>query len=228
MNREEIERILRWQKSAYQLLLWLNERARHDPQVLSDHNLERWRYAQSCGEWLREVQGMIPQALRPDEAEIPFFARLFSSFFQTSFRIIENAPTPAADYGGHDWGYVGSGQRALVAGAPGDKKSSKGKAKVSDTARQLRIIALEELALENELFPSRQVLEQLESAAEHGAALSVWAYFHELNRRAHFASQGDAVRALWLALDKKARENLAADDVVKARDELVSVLESLE
>lgn len=227
MTREEIERVLRLQNAVYELLLWLNKRAENEPEILSDHNLEKWRYAQSCEIWVRETYGMIPQALRPDEAEIPLFASLFSSFFQTSFHVVESAPVRAYDSYGEEAGYVGSGQRKLMAGAPGGKKSSKGKAKIAETVRELRLIALEELSLENDIFPNREALEGLGSEDEHGAALDLWAYFHELNRRAHFASQGDAVRALWLALDKKTRDKMSADDVVKARDELVAALKAL-
>lgn len=225
MTETEISRLLELQKSAYELLLWLDERARTEPEVLSDQNLEKWRVAASCEAWMRDVYGMIPQSLRPLEAEIPAFARLFSSFFLTSFRLVESAPIRAFDYRGEEpTGYIGSGRRKLMAGSPEAKKSSKGKERVGETARELRWIALEELGLEHDLLPGRAVLELLEGDAALAADLTLWTYVHELNRRAHFASQGAPVRSLWLAMEKKEREKISAKKVVLARERLLAAL----
>lgn len=223
MTETEISRLLELQRSAYELLLWIDGRARTDSEMLSDTNLEKWRYATSCEAWMRDIYGMIPRALRPLEAEIPAFARLFSAFFVTSFHLDESAPTPAYDKWGEKTGYVGSGRRRLVAGSPEGKKTPKGKAKVDETARELRLIALEELALEGDLLLSRVELDAFERAAPP-AALTLWTYVHELNRRAHFASQGAPVRALWLAMDKKERENISAAQVVAARARLLALM----
>lgn len=111
-----------------------------------------------------------------------------------------------------------------MAGATGEKKSTK--AKVGESARELRFIALEELALENDLLLGRSDLELVESDAKTNEALVLWTYIHELNRRANFASQGEAVRSLWQAMDKKARQNINVDKVVKAREVLLAALKS--
>ena len=226
MNKDDIERILRLQNSAYELLLWLNKRAEHDQEILSDHKLEKWRFAENCEDWVRGIYGSIPQAFRPSQDDVPAFARLFSSFFQTSFRLVESAPTRAYNRWGDESGWVGSGKRKLMPGAPSEKKSAKGKAKVAESARELRLIALEELALENDLFLSRADLEVLEKEERLYGALVLWTYFHELNRRANFSSQGEAVRSLWQAMDKKEREKMNADKIIKSRDSLVAALKS--
>lgn len=225
MNKTDIERILGLQNGAYELLIWLNKRAQDEQSLLGDENLEKWRYAESCENWVRDIYGMIPRDLRPDESDIPAFSRLFSAFFRTSFRLVEDAPIKAYDDWGEERGHVGSGKRKLVAGAPDGKKSSKGKAKVRESADELRVIALEELALENELFPSREALESVANDEELGDALTLWTYFHELARRAHFASQGAAVRSLWQEMDKREREKMSADDILAARDALVAALQ---
>ena len=226
MTKSDIERILRLQNSAYEFLLWLNKRAESDGEILSDHNLESWRFGESCEGWVRDRYGMIPQTLRPAQDDIPAFARLFSSFFQTSFRLVEAAP--ARVYGGwgeESWG--SSGKRKLMPGAPGGKKSAKGKIKVEESARELRIISLEELARKNDLQLSRAALERLEKDETLHDALILWTYFHELNRRANFSSQGDAVRSMWQAMDKNEREKMNADKIIKARDSIVATLKSL-
>lgn len=226
MDKSEIERILRLQNAAYELLLWLNKRAEQEQAILSDDNLEKWRFAESCEAWVREMHGMFPQALRPAPDEIPAFSRLFSSFFQTSFQLVESAPKVAYDYFGHESGYVGSGKRKLMPAAPGSKKSPKGKSKVKDTARELRLIALEELALENDLLLPRATLEALENEDSLRDDLILWTYFHELNRRAHFASQGAAVRSLWQAMPKKEREKMTASKIHAAYHNLLAALKA--
>lgn len=226
MTETEITRLLELQKSAYELLLWLNGRAQTDSTVLSDENLEKWRLADSCEVWISDIYGMIPTALRPLETEIPAFARLFSSFFQTSFRLAENTPTVGYGHWGDPTGYVGSGRRRLMAGSPEAKKTPKGKAKVGERARELRLISLEELALEDDLLPGRTELQSLEQDAALSAALTLWTYVHELNRRAHFASQGAPVRSLWLSMDKKEREKISAKKVLKARATLLAALQA--
>lgn len=224
MNRTEIERILRLQKGAYEFLLWIDERAERDQSLLNDENLEKWRHGASCEEWVRHIHGSIPVAIRPETDEIPAFSRLFSSFFQTSFRISEGAPR--REYRWNEQLYITGGKRKLVAGAPGGKKSAKGKAKLGESARELRLIALEELALDNEILLERAALEQLESDENSREDLTLWTYFHELQRRANFASQGEAVRSLWLAMDKTEREKLNADKILAARERLLAVLKT--
>lgn len=122
---------------------------------------------------------------------------------------------------GEENGWTGSGRRKLVPGAPGGKKSARGKIKVEECARKLRLIALEELAIENEVLLNHSQLEYLEKAPELQDALILWTYNHELVRRAAFASQGEAVRSLWQAMDKKERERISADKILKARETLL-------
>ncbi len=226
MNPTEIERLLQLQNSAYELLLWIDKRAYSEQSLLSDENQQKWRYAESCESWVRDIYGMIPQNLRPDDADIPAFARLFSAFFRTSFRVIENAPVTAYDYHGHESGFVAGANRKLMAGAPDGKKSSKAKAKIRESADDLRVIALEELALQNELFPSRESLQAVAERASLSEALTLWTYFHELERRADFASQGAAVRSLWQEIPKRERQNLTADKIIGAREVLVEALKN--
>ena len=225
MDRNQIEGVLRLQNAAYELLLWVNSRAEQDQDILSDRNLADWRFAEPCETWVRNHLGVMPTALRPSEPEIPAFARLFSSFFQTSFRLVESAPQRVYDDRG-DETWAGSGQRKLMPGAPGGKKSAKGKANVRNAVRELRLIALEALAMENDLLLDRPALEAVERNTTLDDALTLWTYFHELDRRANFASQGEAVRSLWQSMERGERTMLNADKVIAARNALLVELQS--
>ena len=228
LQRSAYELLLRLQRSAYELLLWINQRAASEQELLSGENLEKWRYARSCETWVRDIHGMIPTAIRPSEEEIPAFARLYSSFFQTSFRLAESTAVQLPEHRGSRWGWRQTGRRKLVAGAPGGKKTQGGKAKLEEAARELRLIALEELALEHDLLLGPRELEALDCDAALARAVTLWTYVHELNRRANFASQGEAVRLLWGAMDKKERAKLDVERVLRARDTILKAAQAMD
>jgi hypothetical protein len=72
-------------------------------------------------------------------------------------------------------------------------------------------------------------MEDLEHACvnpEFSQQLTRYAYGVELVRRCHYASQGTAVHRLWLELDESVRKNLSASTIWKAREYLVSWLQT--
>ena len=208
------------QKGVYELLLWLNQRAGDDETILRDENLEAWRFADSTEAWLRGFVGMMPADLRPVAADVPAFARLFSSFFSTSFQVSETTNVRLG-YQNHKQ----EKRRSLVAVPPSlGAKSAKGKAKVKDDARELKLLALEALALEGELSPTRAELEALLARRELARDVLLWTYFHELERRANFASQGASVLFLWRDMSVAERKKLDAKRVWAAHETLLMQL----
>lgn len=223
MNATEIDRILQLHRSAYELLRWINQRAAGDPLLLSDHNLKRWSSGSSCELWMRENCGTFPKCLRPAEEDFQAFANLFSSFLHTSFRPVESSTVPALD----DWGepaWIKRDRRKLMAGSPKGKKSSKAKSRTAQSMRELCLIALEKLAREENVIPVRQDLERISSETSLRCALILWTYFQELNRRATWTSQGDAVLELWKAMEKTEREDMNSSRILKARSALIEAL----
>ena len=114
---------------------------------------------------------------------------------------------------------------------PGAPKPTKGPAakkraqeKDRQSAHNLQLIVLEELAVEHDIDLTRAQIEALAAEPEVAESLNLWSYAHELMRRSQFASQGAAVHQMWLSLDKKARENLDADTIWQARERLCHVL----
>ncbi len=218
-----IERVLHLQGSAYEFLLWLGQRAREDDSILRDENIEAWRFPDSTQVWLGGFVGMMPAHLRPEEGDAPAFSRLFSSFFSTSFQVSEKTNLTQNDGDGR-YGWQ-EDRRSLVAAPPSlGKKSAKGKAKVKDDARELKLLALEALALEEELFPSRAELEALLAQPELEREVLIWTYFHEIERRANFASQGAPVLYLWREMSVAERRKLDAARVWEAREALLKQL----
>jgi hypothetical protein len=226
MERKELERVLDLQQKAYELLLWISGQAKSNPSLLSQENIDKFRYADSCEEYVHHMKGIFPERLRPDEIDNSAFAHLLSSFFNTSFHVSTN---PELGWKGTHWWDehpIPTGERYLILkpGKPKEKRTKKAKERDAEVARNLQFIALEELAIENDIDLPPTKLKEVADQSHLQDALSLWSYAHELVRRAHFASQGAAVHYLWQSLDKKTREHLNAEVIWNAREQLVHAL----
>lgn len=221
MEKHEMERVLELQRKAYELLMWINTQAATEPALLSEESVEALRYADSCHAWIERRSGSFPQYLRIEPQDVAAFAHLLSAFFSTSFRV-EEAHQNFLRPSGHGWRT--EKRRRLVSGATA-KKSRAAREKIEASAQHLQLIALEELAIENDLDLSHAALQVLAEREDLQPALALWSYGHELVRRSKFASQGAGVHSLWRALDDKARSNLKADDLWAVRQVLVQAMQ---
>lgn len=221
MTREELNRVLDLQNKAYGLLLWIDDQARHQPDLLSEKNVEAWRSVASCEDWIRRMIGIFPRDLRPDEVDIPAFAHLMSSFFNTSFRVEEKN---SSDWHSRYDPYTVERRRRLLPGVSSTRKTKAQKEKTLESARHLQLIALEELAIENDFDLSREQLQALAHQSQIQDALNLYSYAHELMRRSQFASQGAAVHALWNTMDKKTRQKLNTEIIWQARETLLAAM----
>lgn len=221
MTKEELVRVLDLQRKAYNLLLWIDEQARHQADLLSDENVAAWKYADSCQSWVRQMSGIFPRDFRTEENDISAFSHLMPSFFNTSFHVEEKT---VSKYSHSYDSYIADKRVRLVAGVSSTRKTKAQKEKTLESARHLQFIALEELAIENDCDLSREQLENLTRKIETSDALNIYSYAHELMRRSQFASQGAAVHSLWQSMDKKTRQKLNAETIWQARETLVAAL----
>ena len=219
MTREELNRVLDLQNKAYKLLLWIDGEA---PQLLSDTNVEAWKQTDTCEDWARQMMNTFPFELQCEENDIPTFSHLFSAFFTTSFHVEQKNESNWARTQGHH--YDVWSRRKLVAGTTSIKKTKGQKEKQAKSAHNLRLIALEELAIENDVDLSHQQLETLANDSAIADALNLYSYAHELVRRSQFASQGAAVHSLWSTMDKKTRQSLNAEVIWQARETLLAAI----
>ena len=86
-TRDEMARVLDLHGRAYETLLWLDNAALAHPQLLTERTADELRDPRTCVAWLRRLHAQVPARLRPAGEDVEAFAWLFSSFFQTSFRI---------------------------------------------------------------------------------------------------------------------------------------------
>jgi len=226
MDKAQLNRVLDLQNKAYGLLLWIDDQARHQPDLLSEKNIEAWRSVASCEDWIRRMIGIFPRDLRPEETDLVAFSHLMSSFFNTSFHVEEK--NESTWYRDPD-NYKVSHRKKLVAGSsalanktPAERKRIRQKG--VESAHNLQLIALEELAIENDFDLSREQLETLAHKSEISDALNLYSYAHELVRRSEFASQGAAVHALWNTMDKKTRQKLSTEVIWQARETLLAAM----
>lgn len=221
MEKAQLQQVLALQNKAYELLLWIDHHSGEQPDLLGEKNLEAFRFAASAQEWLRRMNGIFPLHLRVEENEIMPFSHLFSAFFNTSFHV---DVTNRSDWHRNPRDYTVERRARLVPGAPGGRRTKAQKEKVAQSAHNLQIIALEELATEHDADSSRAQLEALAQKPELADALNLWSYAQELMRRSQFASQGAAVHAMWNTMDKKTRQSLNADVIWQARQQLLDAL----
>src|SRR5207253_1052617 len=162
-----------------------------------------------CIAWLKRHLNDFPVELRPRPDEFQVFGHLFSSFFSTSFKVVEIQ------------GWDNTKETSLSRGA----KSFRGRRHKRHTERrqesaagELKQLALIGLADEHAIKLPASTLEQALMELSLAEDLNLWAYGRELIRRTQFASQGGAVHRLWLALDENIRKRLSAESIWKARE----------
>ncbi|HEY1174437.1 MAG TPA: hypothetical protein VGH19_23935 [Verrucomicrobiae bacterium] len=214
MKREELEKVMSLQKRAYGLLMWVNQAARANPAMFSAESVEQIRTAEGCAEWINHHLNSLPREFWPEPAELVPYARLFSSFFATSFRV--------GEVGRRDSMRVETG---LVTGAKkiNDRRHKKHlERRQKEAALELKRAALSALAEEAGAVVTVAELDAMIASAELGAKVTLWTYACELKRRTEYVSQGTAVHELWLELDEKTRKRMDGEMVWKVRDELVA------
>lgn len=209
---------MEWQKRAYGLLMWLNQEARSNPAMLSAEAVEQMASAESCVSWINHHLNSLPREFWPEPSELMPFARLFSSFFATSFRV--------GQVGRRDSMRTETG---LIGGA---KEPKNGRNKKHLERRQklaalvLKRAALISLVGEAGVKATVADLDELINSTELGAKVTLWTYACELKRRTEYVSQGTAVHELWRELDEKTRKGMDVEMVWKARDQLIAGLET--
>lgn len=220
ITREEIARVLDLQGRAYETLIWLSHIAHARPAMLTEQTADALREPTECHAWLARFHEQLPARLRPSASESEVFARLFSSFFQTSFRIERRL---------HD------GQPYFVIAL--NKDAAAGKDKLATRFVPRRVTRKRNDEAKHLLYRSLTMLNDgPEDVAFWNAAGAVfrdgglrddylaWAYACELTHRARDEVHGPAVHAIWKQMRQDLRKALTAERVWKSRDRVAAAL----
>ena len=222
-DAEILKRLLALHEKSYALFKWLNGSLSRGKRSLASVQ-STLSFSEAASDWLRRNRAGLPDDLRPAETDLEDFAHLFVSYLATSFEVVDGTMVRACP--GCCCCVYWLGNRHLRARNP-DRKAKA-------TAGKLKVLALRSLADEAELpFTDAELQAFVRERADLAASLSLFAYAHELFRRTRFASQGEAVLALWreVAWDPKGspkrKFRLKADAILKAERTLRDGLDQL-
>ncbi len=175
--------------------------------------------ASAASEWIRRHLKNIPDDARPREEQIPMFARLFVSFLTTSFRLNPNARRLTSDCGCY------CTYCAFLQAGPNLDPRTPSKKDVR-TAVELKRIYIGKLAWEHGVTNAGSVVDQLLVSSELATDIAIATWGAELLRRSEFASQGEAVLALWRQFawqgnSPRANFQISAEKIIAAERNIV-------
>lgn len=206
LDKDQIAELLMLHSQAYQLLMWLGEEAVNEPSLLGPDVVKQLQHAKTAGEWLTARRDAFPTDLVPDDPMGPF-AKLFSSFFSTSFhvkhlelddRVIDSRLT------------LGTASRP----------------KRPDTLR-VQALALKHLAGSVGIRITEDDARRLVKRESLRPSSQLWAYVWELDRRAKGKAKGSVVHTLWRLIPWETKKELTAVKIWEAREQLVSAVRNL-
>jgi hypothetical protein len=186
---EQLSRIVGLHEKSYALLRWVKLTLRTGGlsfTVVHDANDS----VAAAREWIGRHVKNIPDDARPEPADLPEFARLFASFLTTSFQLSANSLRRVSPCGCYC-----SFCSYLQAGPNLDLRTPS--KKQFETALELKRIYLCRLASELTPQPSQTMTEIVLGADQLREPIAMATWGAELVRRSQFASQGEAVLALW-------------------------------
>lgn len=218
----DIATVLRLQQQAYELLMWVSHRSYIDP-ILDRNTIDIVRDPVRCQEWVIRLLKLAPRRLRPAAEENEVLARLFASFFQTSFRI-----EAKEDYEGRYYRIVANKDQAAGKNKLASRKTPRTlEKKRKNEATHLRMRSLVELFGDDQSAGFWERAYELLADKELRLEASIWAYAFGLLRRAEGENDGPAMHRLWKDIDQSTREHLTAERVELAKTKLINGLLSL-
>jgi hypothetical protein len=220
IRHAEIARVLEEHRRAYEALRWLSHISFARPQVLTQQTAATLQNAEACARWVGENVAMFPARVRPEPESVEVFARLFASFFQTSFRIERRGAGADSHLRIERDRDEAAGRDRLSA-----RKTPRGlKRKRKDESQHLKFRAI--TLLGDETSPgfwdaARELLNDVDVRDD----LNLWTWACELVHRSRGEAHGPAVHLLWRQIPHESRENISADSVWDARNRTAAAME---
>jgi hypothetical protein len=188
-DEQQVARVLGLHEKSYALLRWVKASLRTGRLSFSvAHGASDSSAA--AREWIGRHLANIPDDARPEPADVPMFARLFVSFLTTSFKLNPNSVKLMSPCGCYC-----SFCSYLQAGPNLDPRTPS--KKHIGTAFELKKIYVSRLASELATRPLEWVTEAVLASRDLHEQIAMATWGAEMLRRSEFASQGEAVLALW-------------------------------
>ena len=188
-DEQQVSRVLGLHEKSYALLRWVKASLRSGRLSFAIvHGASDSSAA--AREWITLHLANIPDDARPEQVDVPTFARLFVSFLTTSFKFNENSLNRVSDCGCYCefCSYLRAGS-SLDVRTPTKKHAA--------TALELKRIYLGRLASELTPQPPQLLVESVLGRDDLREQIAMATWGAEMLRRSEFSSQGEAVLALW-------------------------------
>ena len=192
-DQQQVSRVLRLHEKSYALLRWVKASLRTGRLSFAIVHGASDSSAAAAREWIGRHLANIPDDARPEQVDVPTFARLFVSFLTTSFQLTTSSVKRVSDCGCYCefCSYLRAG--------PGLDVRTPTKKHVA-TALELKRIYLARLASELTPQPPQALFEAVLGRSDLREQLAVATWGAEMLRRSEFSSQGEPVLALWANL----------------------------
>jgi len=219
ITRDEIATALELHERAYEALIWLSNISFARPQMLTSESAAVLQKADACVDWVSAHIHDFPARVQPSPDNLQAFARLFASFFQTSFRIERRVHTREQDYR-----ITRNRDEAAGRDRLSSRKVPRGLVrKRKDEATHLKYRALTYLADENTpgfWDGARELITEPSVRRE----LVLWTWACELIHRSRGEPHGPAVHMLWRQMDDPTRRQISTDRIWQARERVIDAL----
>ena len=190
-DHEQLEFAVDLQQRSYRLLKWLADVVRS--------GLIRFETAhafaslpEATSSWLAEHLQNIPPDSRPDRAHVGVFANFFSTYLESSFDLHADPGRQLYSPGAHCFCPL----CGWLIDAP-NLKAKKLRSADKKRAHRMRIDAIHQIAIEQNIATSETDVEELLTRESNLESASLVAYGVELFHRMKGISNGPAVLALW-------------------------------
>ena len=219
ITRDEIATALELHERAYEALIWLSNISYARPQMLTSESAAVLQKADACVDWVSAHILDFLARVRPSPDDVQAFARLFASFFQTSFRIERRLRTREQDYR-----ITRNRDEAAGRDRLSSRKVPRGLVrKRKDEAIHLKYRALTYLA--DESTPgfwdcARELITEPSIRRE----LVLWTWACELVHRSRGEPHGPAVHILWRQMDDPTRKQISTERIWQAREHVTDAL----
>lgn len=220
-NPPQLRTVLTLHEKSFALLRWVRSSLRTGRlsfAVVHDNTDS----ATAASEWIRRHLRNLPAGARPPEEQLDVFGRLFVSFLTTSYKLNPTSVRLTTSCGCY------CSYCAFLQASPHLDPRNPSK-RDFQTAQELKHIYLGKLASELQVTSPTAAIQQVISSKELAEPVALATWGAELIRRSEFASQGEAVLALWRQFawkeDKpKSKFKLTADLLLAAEKDIVASL----
>lgn len=228
-DKEKLAHAVDLQAKAYALLLWVS--ASLDKGGVSFGAMHQYAaVTDAAQEWIERHYDNIPQRAKPMLEDLPTFCKMFTTFLQNSFELIENPGQRLFLTGAHCFcpmcSWLVNAPRLKTKQLSGEEKKT-----VSKRINNMMRNDLMRIAAENSIYLDKTAAQKLTDDKDLRSTIALSAYGSDLLHRLNGIANGPAVLGLWRRFAWAPNQapqksfKLTADMIIDAEDVLLKILQ---